>query len=1181
MASSLASPVSLRLLGSPALEVEGRAVPLRTRKSLGLVAYLALEGASGRETLAGLLWPNLAPDSARHNLRQELYRLTRTALGPHVEVSARQVTPAGAWAVDVAAFERAVADGDVAGALTHYRGPLLGGAPLEDAGPFGEWLEARRTRLHERWQEAVQRHAGALEGAGKLRAALDAHLTLLASDGLQELHQREAIRLHGLLGERERAAARYAAFCTLLANELGLEPLPETQRVAEQARRGPGPASTRTASPAPSAPPAPEAQLTAPFSSPHPPTLHPPLVGRTNAWTELEHAEGQLAVLLGEPGLGKSRLALAFAASFGPPVVLRAQEVARGTPLYPVADALRAGLGDPRARARFEALDPVWRAEVSRLVPELGTPGGPLGEGRARFLEGLVHALLALAGPGGCIVFEDLHWMDASTLELLAHLTRRLHPGEPGAQERGLGEWGRSAAAPRLLATARSHELPGSPAETALAGLRRGGLLRSVPLTPLSEEEVRGMVRTLSGGEDAVLFARRLHRATGGNPLFVLETLRFLFETGELHADASGWRSPYDEATEDYSELPLPPEVREAVLRRLQDLSPAAQRLLDAASVLEGQFSLDDLAPAAALPEWEALDELEGLTRLSVLEVRDPGFAFAHDLVRRAVASRLSPERRRLLHRRFAGVLEAQGAAPGRIATHLDGAGLGAQAAPWHVRAAEEAARVFAFREALAHLEAALASGPPPGDALTWRLRRADLLRHLDDRTARTAELHLIDALVATPEGAAHAPEVHLRWAILHDDEGRYEEARTAAECVLASQAAPPETRAWAQTTLGMVLQRLGDPEGAERHLRSALALEGVSAERRAAAHNNLTYSALGRGDLAVARSHNAAGLALLPSSPTRTRAVMLNAGARITVLSGDLAGGTARLREALEVARHLGDVVLQKPFLTNLVQLYTQAGQLDDALSALHEGLDLVQATGDRRGEGDFGHRLAEVQLLRGRLGAAARAYEAAITQADAAGQRDQQAVRRLGLLRLRTLTGDLAAARELLAEVQGRFAEDLPGLLAVEEARLYGRTGQPDQALRTLLAAREAGHLNQPLHRDLARALLAGVQLALGARAAALEEALQDAASPALQASLLAVRLRAREVPEDAKTARDLLASGRLPPLDALALRHALSPALPDPEARALLTRLAATLPTEAQAAFLALWAAPGGPT
>ena len=1136
-----------RLLGTPLLVVSGQVVRPPARKSLALLAYVALTGLTPRERLAGLLWFDLPPDGARHNLRQELYRLGRSALSPYVVATPEAVVLTPEVQVDALDFLAYEAAGDYEAALRLYGGPFLDGVDLDGAEGFEEWRQSQRDRMGQAWRRAMNARAAAREGSGNLRGALDTHLDLLAEDELQETHQREAIRLHHALGERRQALERFERFRDLLARELGLEPLPETVEAALA-----GPVRVGAESPA---------------ATSEPIALRPPLVGREDAWVALEGVTAGLALLEGEGGVGKTRLALAFAASFGVPVVCRALEVTRDTPLAPVAGALRVALEDVRAAERLRALQEPWCAEAARLVPELGT-GTPLpDENRARFLEGLTRALLEAAGPDGALVFDDLQWADASTLEVLAGLARRTQT---------------SNRPPRLLATARTPDLERSPAcRAALDGLRRDGLLHMLPLDGLSEAEVGRLVGALSGNPEAALFPARLHRATSGNPLFLMETLRYLHATGVLRIEGGAWSTPYDAQTLDYAELPIPPGVQEAVLRRVEAFGPLGRRFLDAASVSAEPFFLEDLAAVAAASEWEALETLEGLTRRSLLEARGTGYAFTHDLVRRSVQAAMSPERARLLHRRLADALEARSGSPALIAEHLEGAGQPREAARRHVQAAGTARALYAYREAFDHLGRALASSPVPEDAFAWQLQRVELCVHLDDREGRGREIDALTALAAQLGTAEARFTALIQRAAYLEDLGRHEEMAQLMAGAFPLPKVSSELRAHALHLAGTAEANLRRPAAAEAHLREALEVAPVSNLRRRAILGSLLPGLLDAGRMDEAQTLIEETLDLARAAQDRQAvALVLNSAARLAFRRGDLSGAVRDLEAGLREARCIHDLRLHKAFLINLIQVQVRAGQLDPAVAALQEGLDLVHDSADPKLEADFQHRLGDVQLLRGRLGSALGAYEAACRSADALGQRTQQLIRRVKLVRLLVSLGDIAGARVAaagLTHLIGAGEHEGDALTGrIENARVLLAAGDPGEALRELDGSPPPGF--SPEGTQEWYALHAEVLLALG-QAEGAARTLNKITDGSLRPLVLALRVEVARALGEEVTAhlvevQAALNLDTLPPLERLRL-HLLNPA--DPGGSSLARSLAATLPPERRSAFLTYWGVP----
>jgi DNA-binding SARP family transcriptional activator/tetratricopeptide (TPR) repeat protein len=678
--------VELLLLGKPVILVHGRALKWRDRKGTGLIAYLALEGPTSRDKLADLLWSDHAQTEARRNLRQRLYEMKDHLPASCLATDGDTISLNAPFQTDLERFRTHLASGDDEAAIALWRGTPLEDLEVNRAQGFEDWLHDTRERWQATFQDALRRTAATRENNGDLRGALALHERLLGVDALQEAHQREVMRLLNALGERDAALRQFEQYREVLKRELEEVPLPQTQQLAERIkhtlRRGQDTPTTT----------AHDASLVL--------ELRAPLTGRDADWKRLESVSHGLLLIVGEPGVGKTRLAEELVQHLArrstAPVALRGREGSSGSPLYPVAETLRQALREPRPW--LETLEPVWRSECARLVPEIEPHAAPQPmpslEGRVRFLEGLSRALTASVGIGGAILLDDLQWFDAATLELTAHLTRRAKDAEV-----------------RLVATARGEELERNEAATPiLTDLKRDGLLTRHPLEPLEERDVRALIQTLSGGPN---FSYRLHAATAGNPFYLLETLRELHGGGQLHVMADGaWTTPFDSVSSSYSELPIPATVRETVLQRVARAGPATRRLLEAASLYGDGFTYTVVGSAIALSEWEGLEALERAVNAQLIETSSQGaYVFNHDLTRRALEDALNPDRRKLIHRKIAETLEGMNGSSAQIAEHFERGEWKERAAKWRVKAGEEASRVYAYEQALEHYEKAIEDG--------------------------------------------------------------------------------------------------------------------------------------------------------------------------------------------------------------------------------------------------------------------------------------------------------------------------------------------------------------------------------------------------------------------------------------------------------------------------------------
>lgn len=645
--SAMPATLQLRLLAAPALlRGDGTLLALE-RKDAALLALLAIDGPISRPRVAALLWPDADSARARNNLRQRLFRLRRAAGRDVVDERAALALAAGV-VHDLASVRLQLA-GDPSAAS----GELLGGFGYEDCAELDDWVRVARERFRVQRRDALAEAAAAEESGGHIARALIFAERLASDEPLSEQAHRLLMRLHYRRGDRSAALAAYARCAQWLRKELGAAPGGETQALAQLIERaGELPGTVKRRLPAALARP-------------------PVLIGRERQWRALEEAweRCRIAVLIGDAGMGKTRLLGDFAQQREVPLV-GARPGDERVPYALLARLLRELLLPDGVRSAVTQGAEV-RSELARVLPELGAaPPGPMNE--ARFRQAVAHVLASHGGAG--FALDDLHFADLASLELLPALV---------TPESRCALAVRGAEMPAALAAWRS-------AETGVA-------LVDIALPPLSEADVRQLLETLAlDGVDAAVLAAPLARHTGGNPYFVLETLGALL----TQPDAPG------------AKLPTAPTVGALIERRLAQLSPPALRLARVASLAGADFSASLAAHVLGAHPLDFTDAWSELERAHVLV----GNAFAHDLVRDVVARAIPAPIGELLHRGVAEYLEGQKAAPARIAQHYADAGMWRPAAQFHLRAAEVARRKSRRAEEVEQREAAIACFDRAGD---------------------------------------------------------------------------------------------------------------------------------------------------------------------------------------------------------------------------------------------------------------------------------------------------------------------------------------------------------------------------------------------------------------------------------------------------------------------------------
>ena len=392
-------------------------------------------------------------------------------------------------------------------------------------------------------------------------------------------------------------------------------------------------------------------------------------VGRAGELWELERAldatqagSGATVLLAGEAGIGKTRLAseLATRARGGGFEVLLGRcldLVGTELPYQPFVEALRP-LG-----------------ELQRAAP--------MAPSRLRVFEETL-ALLAerAAAVPVLLVLEDLHWADASTLDLVVFLAHNLD------DQRLL-----------LLATYRPDELSSVQRVRRLAdGVGRSGSALALELGPLPHEELTTLLTTHTDAPLPLALTNAIAARSEGNPFFAEELLA-------AAADERG---------------ELPRGLRDLLLQRVARLDRSTQSLLRLAAAAGRDVGYPLLCAAAGLPERDVRESLRLAVdhRVLVAEQATGSFRFRHALLAEAIYTTILPGEREELHARLAHELARGGAAsPAELAPHWEAAGRSTEALAASVEAARQAEAVFGLAEAQAHLERALVLWPAVPDA--------------------------------------------------------------------------------------------------------------------------------------------------------------------------------------------------------------------------------------------------------------------------------------------------------------------------------------------------------------------------------------------------------------------------------------------------------------------------------
>ena len=649
----------------------GASHPLE-RKHAGLLAWLWLEGPTPRSRLAGMLWPDVSEERARGNLRQRLLKLRRDA-GDVVADAAGVLSLTAAVQVDPPDPPSAA---------------LLQALDFDDCEAFARWLEGQREAERERrkreWLAEVREAIA--QGAGqRLDDALYAADQLLQADRESEEAYRVLMEVYYLRGDHASALSAWDRCREMLRQLYGARPAPATQQLGETILSAARMARTTQEEQADWAPTPPGRGQLLPAT-----VLRPPrLVGRSAALQALRQGWHDQRVLCvsGQAGVGKSRLLNDWAAAVGPVAFAAARP---GDAVLPYASLSRLLLA---AVDRFKPpLDSAHAAQAARVLPRLATlVGGATEPVRTDYER--TQALLALATllkdcvqrGAQALVLDDLQFADTASLAALRVLAEPA-PGE------------RAAATPlRFAFGLRPDEAPPETAASMaalVASLQASGRWQQVDLAPLSSADAADLLTSLAlPGLDAGVWAVPLWRQVGGNPAFLLESVKLLLSTGAAPPSGDG-------------KLPLPASIEAVVQRRIDLLSPRARHLAQLAAIAGSGYSVPLAAAALACAPIELSEPLRELELRQVFYGRQ----FVHDVIASVTLAAVPSAVAEFMHRFVAEHLQQHGGEAAQIATHWRACGEWRRAGQAFVAAARAAEAAALANEQAALLDQAIAA---------------------------------------------------------------------------------------------------------------------------------------------------------------------------------------------------------------------------------------------------------------------------------------------------------------------------------------------------------------------------------------------------------------------------------------------------------------------------------------
>jgi predicted ATPase/class 3 adenylate cyclase/DNA-binding winged helix-turn-helix (wHTH) protein len=846
-----------------------------------------------------------------------------------------------------------------------------------------------------------------------------------------------------------------------------------------------------------------------------------PLVGRRqelalllDRWKQAKEGEGQAVLLAGAPGIGKSRLIRALRDRLaGEPHAYLGYYCAphrQDSPLQPVIAHLERAAGftrddDPgRKLAKLAALLAQGSEDAARmaplLMPLLSIPTGrhyPLLEmspqrQRERTLAALVDQLAGLATHRPVLlVWEDVHWADPTSLELLGLTIDRLQ------------------FLPVLaLVTFRPEFTPFWSGHTHAT---------SLTLNRLSRESCSRLVMGLTGGRPLpATVLDQIAAKTDGVPLFIEELTKAVLEAGIMREESGRYM-----LERPLLPMAVPATLHDSLMARLDHLAPIKE-VAQVASVIGREFSYELLAAIADRDQDELTEALRQLTAAELVFRRSHpshiSYVFKHALVRDAAYASLLKSRRRQLHKRIAEVLEEHfphvaESEPEVLAHHWGEASVASKAAVYRQRAGEQALARSATTEALAELALGLeilqgcpddperqcrelslqvamgaalvaAKGPAAPETAQAYMQAAKLCRQLGEQrrlvpvlfglwashnvrdepgAARVVAAELLGLAEQGLQGAAAALG-HRALGTTLLLQGEFATSRTHLERLLALDrstagpvpAFPYPFDPWVtgKAYLSVTLLLLGHPEQA-----LARADEALAEAQRLAHHNSLALTLFCRcvlDQLVRDRPNLAAHAeALSTLAAEQGFAYWLTVGTIFhgwaLVEDGELAAGIARMQEGLAACRATGAKAYVPDILGMIAEAHRRAGDIRQAQKLLAEALDHVVRMDSRHVEAEL-HRLQGELLLAStppdQAGVEA-SFRRAIDLARGQQARWWELRAALSLARLWHGQGKRSRAHELLASIYAQFREGFD-LADLRETRAWLDTLDPTMPAR-----------------------------------------------------------------------------------------------------------------------------------
>jgi class 3 adenylate cyclase/tetratricopeptide (TPR) repeat protein len=806
-----------------------------------------------------------------------------------------------------------------------------------------------------------------------------------------------------------------------------------------------------------------------------------PFAGRTAEQEQLSQAlvealggHGQVRAVIGEPGIGKSRLFYEFihAPAMADCRVLEASSVSYGKArsYLPIVDLIKAYFrvaeGDdwPEIHRKVTSLLAVAETALQAAVPAfLALLDVPVAEEqwnsldppqrRHRIINGVLHLLLHESALRPLvIIIENLHWIDAETQALLDALVDKLS----------------SARILLLLNSRPEYEY----------GWHQKSYFRELRLQPLSAADGEELLRSIIGNHSAVRSLKRLLiERTEGNPFFLEESIRTLVETGVLVGERGDYRRAKDVTT-----IQVAPTVQAVLAARIDRLAPEAKRLLQSAAVIGKDVPFPLLCAIADASQEEVRQSLAQLQAAEFLyetvTFPDPSYTFKHALTHEVSYRSLLNDTRRLLHGRIVDAIEELcgerlSEQVEQLAGHALKAELWEKALNYLRQSGTKALAGSANREAVSYFEQALGTIPHLPDGREIRERAIDIRFDLRNSLLPLGEFERLHGYLQATERLARAlsDQRRLGWSLIYrchylwmTGQSRHARATGQDAHAIAERLGDFELSVVTSFYLGLACFAAGDYHAADVFLTRAVeSLRGEPVSERcglagypaAMSHSYLGLTRAQLGDFAGALLHAEQGVRLAEHAdhPYSLVVACWSLGS-VYAVKGLLTEALPVLERALTLTREWQLTVLSPLVTGALGHVYSSLGRISEGLSLLRVALNAMEAMGRGAYHSLIVAQIGEACAKAGRVDDARRHAERAVSLARSRGEAGYEG---LALCVLAEIIMRAGPAETDMCERNFRAANALAAHLGMRPvtarcslglAALYRRAGRTSEA-------------------------------------------------------------------------------------------------------------------------------------